>query len=47
MINDQMLQQSTIFAVVLTTQILPGFPVVQFFLQKLDSVMCIFTNMST
>ena len=41
MINDQMLHQSNIFAVVLTMQIVYVLAVVPNIYQKLDSVMCI------
>ena len=40
MTNGQMFHQSSIYAVVLTTQILLVFSVAQIFTKKLDSVMC-------
>ena len=47
MINGQKLHQSNNFAVVLTMQILLILSVVLNIYEKLDSVMCIFSNMST
>ena len=43
-INGQILQQSDILAVVLTMQIYEALSVVPNVCQKLDSVICIFSN---
>ena len=47
MLNGQIITQSNIFAKVLTTQNLWVLSVVPNIYQKLDSVMCIFSNMTT
>ena len=47
MINGKILYQSKMFAVVLNKQILKFLSVVPNIYQKLDSVACIYSNMST